>query len=112
MNFSQDSLMPIVGIIVAVALIFDVYFSYSKNKVLIFENKVLKKDRTILENDLKALDKRVMDLTKELSDAQARTKHSGDVLAVLNDMRNGGAMIHVERIDKNDIFYHSGGQYR
>ena len=41
-----------------------------------------------------------------------KTKLSNDVLAVLNDMKQGGAVFEVTRIDRSDIFFHNGSQYR
>jgi hypothetical protein len=43
---------------------------------------------------------------------EAAKKPSNDVLKILSDIKNGGALLHVEQIDKNDIYYHNGGQYR
>ena len=49
------------------------------------------------------------DLNKEL---EKKSKLSGDVLAVLADMKAGGAVLEVTRVDRNDIFFHNGGAYR
>ena len=56
------------------------------------------------ENSQKAL-RKVMELEK-------KSKLSNDVLAVLNDMKQGGAVFEVTRIDRSDIFFHNGSQYR
>lgn len=64
----------------------------------------------IQEND--NYHKYVDKLEAERINLSKQSKMSNDVLAVLHDMKNGGVMLHVERIDKNDIFFHNGGQYR
>jgi hypothetical protein len=51
-------------------------------------------------------------LTKQLYESDKKAKLSGDVLAVLNDMKQGGAVFEVTRIDRSDIFFHNGSQYR
>ena len=51
-------------------------------------------------------------LTKQVLEADKKAKLSGDVLAVLNEIKQGGAVLEVTRIDKNDIFFHNGSQYR
>ena len=54
----------------------------------------------------------LMSMAEKLSDAQKKIKASTDVLEVLQDLKNGGTILHVERIDKNDVYFHNGGQYR
>ncbi len=49
------------------------------------------------------------DLNREI---EKKSKLSGDVLAVLADMKAGGAVLEVTRVDRNDIFFHNGSQYR
>jgi hypothetical protein len=56
------------------------------------------------EQNQKHLNK-IMELEKKI-------KLSSDVVAVLNDIQQGGALLHVERVDRNDVFFHQGGQYR
>ncbi len=51
-------------------------------------------------------------LTKQLFELERKAKLSGDVLAVLADMKAGGAVLEVTRVDRNDIFFHNGGAYR
>lgn len=71
-------------------------------------------------NDFMIQQEELMDLTKEkyvLANGRAealekKVKLSSDVLAVLADMKAGGAVIEVTRIDKNDIYVHQGSQYR
>ncbi len=54
----------------------------------------------------------VYKLSSDLIDAKKTAKMSNDVLEVLNDLKTGGTILHVERIDRNDVFFHQGGQYR
>ncbi len=51
-------------------------------------------------------------LAKQLHESDRKAKLSGDVLAVLADMKQGGAVLEVTRVDRNDIFFHNGGAYR
>jgi hypothetical protein len=51
-------------------------------------------------------------LKDRITELEKKNKLSDDVLAVLADMKAGGAVIEVTRIDKRDIFVHQGGQYR
>ncbi len=51
-------------------------------------------------------------LSKQLHESDRKAKLSGDVLAVLADMKAGGAVLEVTRVDRNDIFFHNGSQYR
>ncbi len=51
-------------------------------------------------------------LSKQLHESDRKAKLSGDVLAVLADMKAGGAVLEVTRVDRNDIFFHNGGAYR
>ena len=56
----------------------------------------------------------IEDLNTKLIEAAKRPNPapSNDVLKILSDIKNGGALLHIEQIDKNDIYYHNGGQYR
>ncbi len=51
-------------------------------------------------------------LTSENNELKKKQKVSGDVLDVLSDLKRGGAVLRVERINQDDIFYHNGSQYR
>ncbi len=51
-------------------------------------------------------------LSKQLHESDRKAKLSGDVLAVLADMKAGGAVLEITRVDRNDIFFHNGSQYR
>jgi hypothetical protein len=51
-------------------------------------------------------------LKDRITELEKKTKLSDDVLAVLNDMKKGGAVLEVTRVDRNDIFFHNGSQYR
>jgi hypothetical protein len=43
---------------------------------------------------------------------EKKSKMSDDVLEILNDLKKGGALLEVTRVDRNDIFFHNGGLYR
>ena len=45
-------------------------------------------------------------------DLEKKTKLSNDVLAVLSDLKSGGTILHIERLDKNDVYFHQGSNYR
>lgn len=73
-----------------------------------------------LKDDLIARQEEMLDLAKEknallskqIHESDKKAKLSGDVLAVLADMKAGGAVLEVTRVDRNDIFFHNGGAYR
>ncbi len=46
------------------------------------------------------------------ADLEKKTKLSNDVLAVLSDLKSGGTILHVERLDKSDVYFHQGSNYR
>lgn len=46
------------------------------------------------------------------TELEKKNKLSNDVLAILSDLKEGGAILHVERLDKNDVYFHQGGLYR
>jgi hypothetical protein len=54
----------------------------------------------------------IVKLQSEVNDLKKRSKVSGDVIEVLADLKRGGAVLRVERMNQDDIFYHNGGQYR
>lgn len=41
-----------------------------------------------------------------------KAKMSDDVIAVMNDLKQGGTILEITRLDRNDIFFHNGGLYR
>lgn len=82
-----------------------IYFIVKLNRDLEIKNKDL-----MSESEQKHL--ALMSMAEKLSDAQKKIKASTDVLEVLQDLKNGGTILHVERIDKNDVYFHNGGQYR
>jgi len=51
-------------------------------------------------------------LKDRITELEKKNKLSDDVLAVLNDMKGRGAILEVTRVDRNDIFFHNGSQYR
>lgn len=75
-----------------------IYFLVKGNRDLTTENKECRD----------AVDTMSLDLIN----ARKNVKLSSDVLEVLNDLKTGGTILHVERIDRNDVFFHQGGQYR
>jgi hypothetical protein len=75
-----------------------------------FDEKVILLDS--MESDIDHLTKKLANLLSENMELQKKHKLSGDVLAVLNDMKQGGAVFEVTRIDRNDIFLHNGSQFR
>jgi hypothetical protein len=92
--------------IVALAIMFVGSYVVTRfNRDLTVENTELRKKLDIAEDINKSAQKLINDLDK-------KTKLSNDVLAVLNDMKQGGAVIEVTRIDRSDIFFHNGGVYR
>jgi len=82
-----------------------VYVAIRSNLKLTIEHDRLveKLDESEEKNDI--LEKRIKEIDKKF-------KLSNDVLAVLNDMKQGGAVFEVTRIDRSDIFFHNGSQYR
>jgi hypothetical protein len=62
--------------------------------------------------ELERLKEYIVKLQSEINDLKKRSKVSGDVIEVLADLKRGGAVLRVERINQDDIFYHNGGQYR
>lgn len=72
----------------------------------------LRRDNDRIEELLDLAKEKNALLTKQLYESDKKAKLSGDVLAVLNDMKQGGAVFEVTRIDRNDIFFHNGSQYR
>lgn len=75
------------------------YF-YQKAKIV---NKEVQIDR-LNENNVK--------LQSEINDLKKKSKVSSDVIEVLADLKRGGAILRVERMNQDDIFYHNGSQYR
>jgi len=49
---------------------------------------------------------------EHIKEIEKKNKMSDDVLEILNDLKKGGALLEVTRVDKNDIFFHNGGLYR
>jgi hypothetical protein len=80
-------------VIIAIQFII-IYWLVSYNRDLFHQNRV------ILKN--------LQDSEKRLGEAEKRTKLSNDVIAVLNDLRSGGAILEVNRIDRNSVFFHHG----
>lgn len=54
----------------------------------------------------------IVRLQSENNDLKKKSKVSSDVIEVLADLKRGGAVLRVERINQDDIFYHNGSQYR
>ena len=46
------------------------------------------------------------------TELEKKNKLSNDVLAILSDLKEGGAILHIERLDKNDVYFHQRGSYR
>ena len=68
------------------------------------------------ENCLKSSMRIEIDYNKHLKakilEAEKKAKLSNDVLEMLHDMKEKGAIFEVTRIDRNDIFFHNGSVYR
>jgi len=47
-----------------------------------------------------------------IKETEKKNKMSDDVLEILNDIKKGGTLLEVTRVDRNDIFFHNGGLYR
>jgi hypothetical protein len=47
-----------------------------------------------------------------IKETEKKAKMSDDVLAVMNDLKQGGTILEITRLDRNDIFFHNGGLYR
>ena len=97
--------IEIVMIVVLAIMAVGVYIVTRYNRDLTVENIDLRKKLDIAEDLNKVAQKLINDLDR-------KTKLSNDVLAVLNDMKQGGAVLEVTRIDRSDIFFHNGGAYR
>ena len=54
----------------------------------------------------------IVKLQSEINDLKKKSKVSSDVIEVLADLKRGGAVLRVERMNQDDIFYHNGSQYR
>ncbi len=65
-----------------------------------------------MQSHINHLTEKNRNLLDENRDLQKKSKLSEDVLAVLADMKAGGAVLEVTRVDRNDIFFHNGSQYR
>ena len=51
-------------------------------------------------------------LKAKILDAEKKAKCSNDVIEMLHDMKEKGAIFEITRIDRNDIFFHNGSVYR
>ena len=49
---------------------------------------------------------------EQIKEIEKKNKMSDDVLEILNDIKKGGTLLEVTRVDRNDIFFHNGGLYR
>jgi len=65
-----------------------------------------------LSSQLKACNDLLSVNREEIESLKNKAKMSKDVLAVLNEVNSEGAILHVQRINKDDIFIHNGSQYR
>ncbi len=75
-----------------------------------FDDKVIHLDG--MQSHMNHLTEKNRNLLNENRELQKKNKLSDDVLAVLHDMKQGGVVLEVTRIDRNDIFFHNGGAYR
>jgi hypothetical protein len=64
------------------------------------------------DSELERLREYIVKLQSEINDLKKKTKVSSDVIEVLADLKRGGAVLRVERMNQDDIFYHNGSQYR
>lgn len=86
-----------------------IYWLTKYNRDLLVEQEKL---RDFYAGCAEIKEKMIVEANKKVLELEKKAKISTDVIEVLHDMKNGGVMLHVERIDKNDIFFHNGGQYR
>lgn len=96
-----------------------IYWLTKYNRDLMVEKRNISDRKNLLE---KSFDETLTDwqLAKnenqkhlnKIMELEKKVKLSSDVVAVLNDIQQGGALLHVERVDRNDVFFHQGGQYR
>jgi regulator of replication initiation timing len=95
-----------IALVVALAIMtIGIYIVTRFNRDLTVENSKLREQLDDSEEKNDILEKRIKEIDKKF-------KLSNDVLAVLNDMKQGGAVFEVTRIDRSDIFFHNGSQYR
>jgi hypothetical protein len=64
------------------------------------------------DTDLNHSKEYIVKLQSEINDLKKKSKVSSDVIEVLADLKRGGAVLRVERMNQDDIFYHNGSQYR
>jgi hypothetical protein len=75
-------------------------------------NRDLEKEANA-QNALKRVEiERNKQLKEKILEADKKAKMSDDVLAVMNDLKQGGTILEITRLDRNDIFFHNGGLYR
>lgn len=87
-------------VLAATAIAAAAAYFYQKSKIT---NKELELDH---------LKEYIVRLQSENNDLKKKQKVSSDVLEVLSDLKRGGTVLRVERINQDDIFYHNGSQYR
>jgi hypothetical protein len=96
-----ETILLIVQVIQFVAI----YFITKMNRELLVE-------KNAMANLADEYQTQIQSLKKSLIDDQKKSKMSNDVLEILHDMKDKGAIFEVTRIDRNDIFFHNGSVYR
>lgn len=91
--------------VLLLAALFVIYFLVRSKRdlenTLNMQNKTLAHDQSYIQT-----------LKEKIIEAEKKSKMSDDVLEILNDLKKGGALLEVTRVDRNDIFFHNGGLYR
>lgn len=72
------------------------------------KNSFLKDQKNNLEAENESLKQKEKILLDEIAEVKKKIRLSNNVLGVLNDLNNGGALLEVSRIDRNDVFFHNG----
>jgi len=78
----------------------------------ISNNRTLRKTIDNKNQRIIDLDNLSIRQSDRIGELEKKAKMSNDVLAVLNEVNGEGAILHVQRINKDDIFIHNGSQYR
>jgi hypothetical protein len=88
-------------------VLFCIYIAFSWGLLILAWRKI-----DNIENDIEYWKEHSYKYLTERDEALKKLKHPANVIEILRDIQQGGAVLEVIRVDKNDIFFHNGSVNR